>query len=1046
MKKLLLVFFIFHVSFSGFSQLLSWTPDFTSESTTPFTITVDASKGNKGLFNYTPSDVYVHIGVITTSSTSPGNWLYVKFSQNFNTPNPALQAVSLGNNKWSFTITGGLRSYFGLTNPAETIKKIAILFRSGNGSQKQANSDGSDMYIPVYSGGLAVRITNPLFQPTYNPVPETISKAVGDNIALTAVSNNPATLKLYLNGAAIQTANGATSISANPTLNAGGSQQVIAEANDGVTVSRDTLNFFVTNAVNTAPLPAGAQQGINYNADNTTATLVLYAPGKGRVCVIGEFAGSNWQEQTQYQMNKTPDGNYWWITISGLTPANEYAYQYLVNGTLKIADPYTEKVLDPANDQYIPAATYPGLKAYPAGLTTGIVSILQTAKPAYNWQVSNFSRPDKRNLVIYELLLRDFVANHNWNTLRDTLNYLKKLGINAIELMPFNEFEGNLSWGYNPDFYFAPDKYYGPANTLKEFIDSCHKNGIAVIMDIALNHSFGSSPMVQLYWDAANNRPSADNPWFNPAAKHAYNVGYDMNHESLATRYFVSRVVDHWLNTYKIDGFRFDLSKGFTQTQTCDANGANCNVGAWGNYDQSRIDIWKRYYDTLQVKSPSSYCILEHFADNSEEKVLSDYGMMLWGNANYNYNEASMGYSANWDFSSGLAGQRGWSNPYLVTYMESHDEERLMFKNLAYGNASGSYDIKNLATALKRQELDAAFFLTQPGPKMIWQFGELGYEYSINYCQDGSNNGNCRTDAKPIRWDYLQQADRKSLFNVYSALLKLRANPLYKDAFVSNTTSQSLGGAFKWLQLNSTPAKIVVIGNFDVVSQTGSVTFPTAGTWYDYLQGNTITTTGSAQSFTLQPGEYHVFLNSSIALPVTLVNFSGIKNNRGNLLTWQVANEVNLSYYELQKSTDGQNFKFVEKINATGKNNYHFTDENVDQSAVTYYRLKSVDIDGKFNFSGIVTIKRAISVWDAQVNPNPFSVVLKLNIDSPAEEKATLIVTDLSGRQLLKQPLQINAGNNLFDIKETAKLPKGTYLLSIFASQKTKTIKIIKNN
>ncbi len=154
--------------------------------------------------------------------------------------------------------------------------------------------------------------------------------------------------------------------------------------------------------------------------------------------------------------------------------------------------------------------------------------------------------------------------------------------------MPFNEFEGNESWGYNPDFYFAPDKYYGPKNTLKEFIDSCHKKGMAVIMDIALNHSFGLSPMVQLYFDAANNRPAANNPWFNPVPKHAFNVGYDMNHESLATRYFVSRVVEHWLTEYKIDGFRFDLSKGFTQVQTCDASGNNCNVNNWGNYDASR--------------------------------------------------------------------------------------------------------------------------------------------------------------------------------------------------------------------------------------------------------------------------------------------------------------------------------------------------------------------------------------------------------------------------------------------------------------------------
>ena len=61
--------------------------------------------------------------------------------------------------------------------------------------------------------------------------------------------------------------------------------------------------------------------------------------------------------------------------------------------------------------------------------------------------------------------------------------------------MPFNEFEGNNSWGYNPDFFLAPDKYYGTKNSLKEFIDSCHSKGIAVIMDIALNHATGLMPV-----------------------------------------------------------------------------------------------------------------------------------------------------------------------------------------------------------------------------------------------------------------------------------------------------------------------------------------------------------------------------------------------------------------------------------------------------------------------------------------------------------------------------------------------------------------------
>src|SRR5690606_33517205 len=283
-----------------------------------------------------------------------------------------------------------------------------------------------------------------------------------------------------------------------------------------------------------------------------------------------------------------------------------------------------------------------------------------------------------------------------------------KLGINAIELMPFNEFEGNNSWGYNPDFYFAPDKYYGTKNALKEFIDSCHSKRIAVIMDIALNRSFGLSPMVQLYFDNSTNRPAANNPWFNPVAKHAFNVGYDMNHESLDTRYFTSRVVEHWLNEYKIDGFRFDLSKGFTQTATCDNNGGNCNVNGWSNYDASRVAIWKRYYDTVQTKSSNAYVILDHFAANTEEKELSEYGMLLWGNQNHNFSQATMGYAQDWNFEGGIFTQRGWANPHLITYMESHDEERIMYKNIQFGNSSGNYNVKDLATALRRTEMSTA--------------------------------------------------------------------------------------------------------------------------------------------------------------------------------------------------------------------------------------------------------------------------------------------------------------------------------------------------
>ncbi len=836
------------------AQLLTWSPGFATDNDNMI-ITVDASNGNQGLMGFT-GNVFVHVGVITNLSTGPANWKYVKYT--WGSTEAGALATADGTNKWKYTINN-IRSFFNVPG-GEQIQKITILFRSGGCAadcKAQRNADGSDMYIPVYDNNLAVRFSLPFKQPKFVPVPEQITKNVGDTISMTAIANKLSTMKLYLNGTQVQTTLGVNTISASPIITVPGNQQLIAEAFDGVTTKYDTVSFFIANPVIIAVLPAGVRIGINYEAGNTVVTLVLNAPLKNRVSVIGEFPGNNWSEQSQYQMNKTPDGNYWWLKITGLTPGTAYAFQYLVDGVLKIADPYAEMILDPFNDQYISTATFPNLKPYPAG-QTGIVGVLQTAAPAYNWSVTNFNRPDKRSLLIYELLLPDFVAAHDWKTLKDSLNYFKTLGINAIEIMPFNEFGGNVSWGYNPDFYFAPDKYYGPRNSLKEFIDSCHKNGIAVIMDIALNHATGQNPLAALYWDAANNRPAANNPWFNPVEKHPFNVFNDFNHESLQTKYFFNRITEHWLKEYKIDGFRFDLSKGFTQVNS------GSDVSVWSAYDASRVAIWKRYHDSLQVHSPGSYTILEHFADNNEEKILSDYGMLLWGNMNYNFSEASKGVIANSNFVAGFSTNRGWTNPYLITYMESHDEERMMYKNLQSGSSSGSYNIKDLNTALKRIELSAAFLYTMPGPKMLWQFGELGYEFSINRCVDGTINNNCRLDPKPIRWDYLQNAQRKQLYDVHSKLLKLRAHPLYKDAYMSNRVSSSLSGAFKWLQITTDTSNICVVGNFTVNALSDNVTFQHAGTWYDYISGSTITATGSAQPISLQPGEYRIYLNRNI--------------------------------------------------------------------------------------------------------------------------------------------------------------------------------------
>lgn len=590
-------------------------------------------------------------------------------------------------------------------------------------------------------------------------------------------------------------------------------------------------------------LPAGAKDGVAFINNGTSAIVTLYAPGKNSVSLMGEF--NDWST-TASVMKKTSDGNTWWIQIDNLNPSTEYAYQFYVDGKLKVADPYCEKVLDPDNDKYITSSIYPNLKAYPTGKTTGIVSVMQANQPTYNWKNNGFVRPEKNNLVIYELLIRDFTTEHTYASTLAKLDYLISLGINAIELMPVNEFEGNLSWGYNPSFYFAADKYYGTKTALQNFIDECHGKGIAVILDMVLNHSFGQSPMVQLYFDGS--KPTANSPWFNVDAKHPFNVGYDFNHESAATKKFSKDVMKFWMQQYKIDGFRFDLSKGFTQTQSADD-------AVFRKYDAGRVAIWKDYNSYIKSIDPNNfYVILEHFAEESEEKVLADDGMMLWNNLNYNMNEATMGWLTNSNFQWGFYVNHGFSkSENLVTYGESHDEERLNYKNISFGNMSGSYLIKgNLAISLKREEMAAAFLFAIPGPKMVWQFGELGYDVNIDF--------NGRTGEKPIRWEYYSDPNRKALYDAYSKFIRLKKN---NSIFNSTSSTYNLAGGIKYIKLVEGANTVVVVGNFDVVNQTANIDFGSSGTWIDAV-GSTLNLSSNTYLATLAPGEYHIFSKQAL--------------------------------------------------------------------------------------------------------------------------------------------------------------------------------------
>jgi len=629
------------------------------------TVTFDSSKEPRlGLFT---ADLYAHTGVFVDGNS---NWQHVIGSWGNNTVQPKL--TNKGNGIYELVISPDINTYYSVLS-SEVVKKMAFVFRSADGT-KQTN----DLLIDVYAEGLNVSISSPARVNIFEK---------NQNFQFTASSSSSADLKLFLNNQQIASQTG-TSITQNITIPNAGNYWLKAKATQSTTVKLDSVFVFIRETTSIESRPAGLQTGINYN-DDQSATLIIYAPNKNNIFVIGDF--NNWLLDNNYQMKK--DGDYFWLKIGSLIPKKEYIFQYLIDGKLKIADAYTDKVSDP-DDKYISSTIYPGLIAYPEGKASDRASILQTAQTPYTWTTTTYTVPIASKLSVYELLIRDFTAEKTYKALQAKLDYLKRLGINTIELMPFNEFEGNSSWGYNPNFYFAPDKAYGTKNDLKALIDECHKQGFIVIQDMVLNHSYNSSPMVKMYWNDALGRPAADNPWFNQTSPNtAFSWGNDFNHESQATKDFVDRVTKYWMTEYKIDGFRFDFTKGFTNTP-----------GDGSGYDASRIAILERMAGKIWEVNPKAIVILEHFAVNSEEQELAAYsnGMLIWGNASGNFSDAAMGYndSGKSDFNWASYQRRGFTKPGLVAYMESHDQERQMFQTLTYGNSLGAYNTKDMASRI----------------------------------------------------------------------------------------------------------------------------------------------------------------------------------------------------------------------------------------------------------------------------------------------------------------------------------------------------------
>lgn len=954
---LLFGFFLVHGQKQTVGYTISPNPFDEDES---ITITFDGDTINEFTWNISDNALYLWAWSFDTNLTNqqdcPTNGSWDNSSET--------NRLTYNSTANEYTITFTPTTFFSRTG----LGQIGFLLKAKDGSGQKQSQD-----ILVNVGTFLVSLAS--------PTSETSILNSGNNLSVSATNNGGnANYVLKANNVVIDTQNSISSYVFTDTNITENKNYTLEVTLSGETKTK-TFSVIIDPVTVSEIMPETYQEGITYNEnDHTKATLVLYAPGKDFVYVSGSF--NNWQPDVTYAMKRDPSRNSkFWITLTGLTPGAIETYQYwavdktpIANSPVlvKTADPYSTLVLSPFDDPYIPTNSYPNLPEYPLGQERE-VTVLQTNQPSYNWQITNFTKPKKEDLVIYEVLVRDFDANKSFQDIIDRIDYFKNLNINAIELMPVMEFEGNESWGYNTSFHLALDKYYGTEDKFKELIDTCHQNGIAVILDIALNHAFGRNPMVRLWMQDADGDgwgdPSSENPYFNQTPKHSYNVGSDFNHSNGFTKAYAKRVVKHWVEEFKIDGIRWDLTKGFTQ---------NCenNEGCTNDYNSDRVAILKEYADYSWSLDPDHYVIFEHLgtawdANNDgktsrdEETEWANYrveegkGIMLWGKMTDQYNELTMGYTGN--ITEMGYTSRGYSSPRLVGYAESHDEERLMYKNLQYGNTNANYSVKDLNTALSRMSALGAVSLTIPGPKMIWHFGELGMENSIYTCNNGSVNtesdattGDCKLDTKPQpQWtnNWLNDASRGSIYMDWAKINALKINePVFEGSY--NISSGNLTPRISIYtgdeNTNGASLKnVIIIANFDIVTQNINPNFPYSGTWYDLMDNSTIN--AATTSIQLSPGEFKIYGNQSSTLSIS---------NNVKMLDFSLYPNPTSTSFKMNKS-----IKKLEIFDITGKlikqfNTYKAagTDFDISELSKNIYLIKIMDESGNTGISKLVKL------------------------------------------------------------------------------------------
>ena len=567
-------------------------------------------------------------------------------------------------------------------------------------------------------------------------------------------------------------------------------------------VNFDLITIWIMPQVIEEPAPMSIQYGAWNNGDGTV-TYGLFAPGKKFISLVGDFNG--WSKSANI-LKKSPDG-WWWLTRNHAP--GKYSYQYLVDNELQIGDPFAIdiewKKLEGGEDW----ESYETAKA-----------IIQVGGADFAWSDSNFTIPASKDMIIYEMHVGDFTGTNSGGgtflTAIKKLDYLDSLGINAIELMPVNEFPGEISWGYNPVFYIAPESAYGTPEEFKQLVNEAHKRGIAVILDVVLNHSEGRCPLYLLYENIN------ENPWY-----HDYHPpfswadwGPEFDHDRPATQQVTDFILKTWIEEFHIDGFRIDVAWGLADPYQNSQSGS-----------LKRKAVLGRICEQVAQHNPNLFIVAEYFPPDvgMEAYIVEDtrldamwhdtfhWGMkdMLKPNISVDQLNEAVYFAGKWH--NGYFTDAG----QVVNYTTSHDEQRTIYEFVTY--QSGDY-----ATGVRLEKATGAVLLTAAGTPMLYHGQEFG--------QDTPKTLN----RNPLKWNFLNDPAHRGIYNYYRRLIWLRQNLKVLRSNNYQTLHKHYNQTFVYQRADANEQVIVAVNFHRNKNDVMNIQFPHTGPWYEFITDDSV--------------------------------------------------------------------------------------------------------------------------------------------------------------------------------------------------------------